>query len=509
MFIFCPNNTDKSVYLSDESQNIQGFENDFFIVARTFIIDEHGNLQNCPKDDVIPVSQDVFFENELSDVIKKPDDFTPPLDQIDLIVHANAYAPSGTTVTELEVEVATTNFSKRLRVVGDRTYIKYKDETFELTAPNLFSEMPIRVDKAFGGAEFEKNEFGKGFLYNEKHDPLFKDMLTLLEEAEEAETENAQTLEDQEPVNEDPMADNIPEAKSTDTQESSVASVTDEIDFTVEAPNIEYFKRPYENPYNAADVAGFFCVKDGWVGALVERYSEELITQVGNDQDDSPEIEFDTEFSNVPPDQRLKSIQPGELFSFKNMVQDKEIFTVQFPVEYPRLFIASRDQDLELIEYDFRQNTVYFDLVENRLSVVWKAKMQLSGKNATAKDFNAKYAFVSFETADSKKDMDQIQIEFSDVIEPFEKAELVAAGPTEEALNQKLSEMAAALVKTGEQSGVPEEVLSQMGALEGEEALQDFFNNTFEESLKGLEELIEETRVQYDLPKNENPEDAY
>ncbi|MEZ4296538.1 MAG: DUF2169 domain-containing protein [Polyangiaceae bacterium] len=75
----------------------------------------------------------------------------------ELLVCGSFFAPGGRPVTASFVRVRLGGIDKRVAVVGDREW--QKDVP---TAPEPFVTMPISWNKAFGGAGFARNPYGKG-----------------------------------------------------------------------------------------------------------------------------------------------------------------------------------------------------------------------------------------------------------------------------------------------------------------------------------------------------------
>lgn len=76
--------------------------------------------------------------------------------QCDVVLHANAHAPEGEAVTELEVGFSVGQLSKRARVVGPRRWqSSSQNSPLRLTAPEPFTEMPLSYEQSFGGTWYD------------------------------------------------------------------------------------------------------------------------------------------------------------------------------------------------------------------------------------------------------------------------------------------------------------------------------------------------------------------
>ncbi|WP_437293135.1 DUF2169 family type VI secretion system accessory protein [Sorangium sp. So ce426] len=86
----------------------------------------------------------------------------------DVLVHGRAHAPNGKPAARVEVGLRCGPIAKRLVVVGDRTYRRGVLGVVP-SEPEPFVEMPIRYERAFGGADPEtsarepRNPAGVGF----------------------------------------------------------------------------------------------------------------------------------------------------------------------------------------------------------------------------------------------------------------------------------------------------------------------------------------------------------
>jgi hypothetical protein len=82
-------------------------------------------------------------------------DYTKPT--TDVLVHGHAYAPKGRPTTEVDVAIRVGPVSKSLHVVGDRTW-REGALGLKLSEPEPFEKMPIRYERAFGGADLQSDD---------------------------------------------------------------------------------------------------------------------------------------------------------------------------------------------------------------------------------------------------------------------------------------------------------------------------------------------------------------
>lgn len=72
----------------------------------------------------------------------------------DILLHANAHAPHGRPVPQVDVGMRVGPIAKVLRVTGDRIY--RDDLRMSPSAPEPFLAMPITYERASGGREFRQ-----------------------------------------------------------------------------------------------------------------------------------------------------------------------------------------------------------------------------------------------------------------------------------------------------------------------------------------------------------------
>lgn len=93
---------------------------------------------------------------------------------VDLFLFGTARAP-GRAVSELPVELTVGAFRRRIRVIGDRAWVR-RAGGLEPTAPVPFRSMPLSLDRAFGGAvmwdglevSYPDNPAGRGYAIDER-----------------------------------------------------------------------------------------------------------------------------------------------------------------------------------------------------------------------------------------------------------------------------------------------------------------------------------------------------
>ncbi|CAN98316.1 hypothetical protein sce8146 [Sorangium cellulosum So ce56] len=95
---------------------------------------------------------------------------------VDVFLFGHARAPGGREVSQMEVKIAVGDWSRTIRVIGDRVWRRSGDQ-LRPSAPMPFLEMPLTLAHAFGGKDewdglsvgYPENEQGKGYYLEEDH----------------------------------------------------------------------------------------------------------------------------------------------------------------------------------------------------------------------------------------------------------------------------------------------------------------------------------------------------
>lgn len=88
-------------------------------------------------------------------------DFAPFKPRADLLLAGSAFAPRGGEVRQLNCTFGVGPYRRTLRISGDREWPRGA-LVRGATAPELFSEIPLTWDRAFGGEGYKKNPIGIG-----------------------------------------------------------------------------------------------------------------------------------------------------------------------------------------------------------------------------------------------------------------------------------------------------------------------------------------------------------
>ncbi|MBS0172845.1 MAG: DUF2169 domain-containing protein [Nitrospira sp.] len=123
------------------------------VVCANFEIHEDGSAHPSEGQDPVPTG-DEFFGKPGHSAVRRDSGAhgTKPL--VDLVLEANAYAPSGRAVSEMLVGVRIGHWSKLLSVCGDREWSGVAHD--RPSPPRPFVSMPIRYEFAYGGALYDE-----------------------------------------------------------------------------------------------------------------------------------------------------------------------------------------------------------------------------------------------------------------------------------------------------------------------------------------------------------------
>ena len=122
------------------------------------VIDEVGQVMGQG-----PLSADVFDDDDIAQVgpLRYASDLVPFKLNAEVLVAGSCYPPRGRAVAECDVGVEIGNWSKRLRVIGERRWVD-RFVGGKATDPIPFRKMPLGWEHAFGGPDFPANPIGKG-----------------------------------------------------------------------------------------------------------------------------------------------------------------------------------------------------------------------------------------------------------------------------------------------------------------------------------------------------------
>ena len=149
------------------------------ILRASFQVEEDGSTR--PADEQSPVClAPEHFEDPATSSLRQESDLALRKTATDIVLIGQAWAPHGEPAPEVPVSMELGSLRKDLRVVGDRVWEKKRLGGLRPSQPELFSNLPIRYERAFGGvpragstrSPFQENPIGSG-LDAEAGDPVW------------------------------------------------------------------------------------------------------------------------------------------------------------------------------------------------------------------------------------------------------------------------------------------------------------------------------------------------
>lgn len=488
------------------------------MLKRRYSIGSDGTLMPVVDAGALQLSGDEYFDDDIGKSLKKVDDYLPPVDQYDLIIHGNAFAPDGIPAQQFECGFEYAGKSKRIKVIGDRQYIEYTDGTSELTQPTGITSMPLRMEYAFGGPDYDQHPLGKGFVYSGDHDPLLAPMFEQLKEVDEVEATFAAeqaTQQDVEPFeasddDQDTIVQSV--AAMSDDFDTSETEAEAEITLIVDAPNFELVDEDYVTPYNLFPTVGLGPLPTNWADKLANRILAQnydaLIWAMENPDADpalGPQVddvsdlvsakpdEFDRSVYNAAPkDQRFDVAPYGQIVTLINMDPSMPHFQLYLPNEKPIVFAAAAEAPNDPLEYDMRATSIVIDLAARTVDMLWKCWVPFNGDTAGAKSINHPYVFFRFVAANEGIKREEILEEYRAAIEPIEEIKLGLSGPTEEQIAEKIQEVKDVLIEMGLKAGLEQAELDMIYGSDDLEEINAALNTKFDAVAADLEAMIKE-----------------
>lgn len=161
------------------------------IVKGTFKIVPGGTAELAEEQIPIAFGDEVFDEKE-GGCVKFESDIVPFKPRADIALVGKAYSPGGKPVQVLDVALCVGDMQKIIRVFGDRKW-KYPTKLMPIavTKPEMFTEMDIVYERAFGGVDLKgggyckENLVGRGFITKKLTDAVNDTLLPNIEDPED------------------------------------------------------------------------------------------------------------------------------------------------------------------------------------------------------------------------------------------------------------------------------------------------------------------------------------
>ena len=244
-----------------------------------------------------------------------PSDKTGFKPRADIVVTGGCHAPGGVPTDRLEVAFTIGNRRKALSVIGDRYWKKEPNGDWSMSAPEPFTRMPLRWNRAFGSVDYLKNSVGRG-RYN--------------------------------------TWDRFPDGR-------------------VPLPNIEHPDHPIETISDEPPVAGFAPLGPETVNRLLKRGTRDDTWRARRAP--VPPEDYDWTAGNAAPeDQQLDGYLRGdERISFERLHPTLEHFEADLPRIRIRVFLNRlRPEGLQFEEVDMRLDTLWAEPESEQAKLVWR-----------------------------------------------------------------------------------------------------------------------------------------
>ncbi len=134
----------------------------------SFLVKGSFALQNWRLPAALPAEEQLGFKgderhmDEIGRSLKLASDLVMFKPFGEVLLTGNCHAPDIHPATMVEVGLDIGKVSKRLKVHGDRVWLRDATGEFVIEGPLPFTRMPLRWERAFGGLNFAENPMGRG-----------------------------------------------------------------------------------------------------------------------------------------------------------------------------------------------------------------------------------------------------------------------------------------------------------------------------------------------------------
>jgi len=133
-----------------------------FVVKGTFALKPGAPCEPVDAGEQKEFSGDVVYMDKIGRSLRYASDLAPFKPFGEVLVTANAHAPDRLPATSVDVGLAIGPIGKRLRVHGDRVWLRDPQGEFYIEGPMPFVEMALRWERSFGGLDNRQNPLGRG-----------------------------------------------------------------------------------------------------------------------------------------------------------------------------------------------------------------------------------------------------------------------------------------------------------------------------------------------------------
>ncbi len=115
-------------------------------VKATFTLVHGGEATLAARQD--PPEDDAYFDGDARGTLYAPSDFAPYKPRADVIFVGSAHAPPGKEVRDLIARLSVGDFTKAVRVVGDRSWVRTGGGGLAASTTASFAMLPLRYERA-------------------------------------------------------------------------------------------------------------------------------------------------------------------------------------------------------------------------------------------------------------------------------------------------------------------------------------------------------------------------
>lgn len=415
----------------------------FVVVLKgTATLEPDGATALLPLAEQPGVAGDVPHDDEDGPSIWYATDLVSWKPKVDLILRAACHPAGGEAVGWCDVRVDMPGRVKALRVFGERRWQwDARTEQWVMTAPEPFTRMPLRWERAFGGMMDRRNPVGKG-----------QDV--------------------------DPLAD--PDAPS------------------YPLPNVESPANLIRHPDDSPDPVGLAPFPATWTARDRKAGTRDL--RWATFRSPRPPKDFDPHFYNAAPDdQQLERLDGYESVILDNLHAKFARFEVRLPNRRPRFFYVRADDPTQtLCEIPVTLDTAHIDVVGEQVTLIWRGLLDYVPDAEDQPPFD--FFYVGEEPArEPFQPVAVFQKDFAAEAEIYQDAlETMKISP-EELEKKEMAAVVPQIVKVLGEAGASAALISQVEAAPNADRLADLLSTHVDQSVADLQTTTSEVRAKHGL----------
>lgn len=403
------------------------------LVKRRYTIESDGTLTAYPKDQQPAVDADLLYEDDLGRSVRFPSDMPEYKPMVDVVVNGHACPPRGNRVQRITPAVEIVGRRKELAVFGDRYWELARDDTWYITEPEPFTQMPLRWENAYGSIYDMRNPMGKGGDADPRSDP------------------------------------NDPEYP---------------------LPNIEDPNNLIRHPEDSPAPVNFGAIPEYWQSRANKFGTRDMFWATFRAPE--PPRDHDERYYNAAPDdQQFEHLTGDETILLENMDPDEPFKRLFLPGMRPRLFYVLReDAARELCEIPLGFDTVVVDLNDREVTLVWRGCLY-HGYNWVNEAFA--FAYLNEERVDRPPvSRERYQELFEEELPQYEHIFEALDISSEKMQGKVYAPVVEQIVATLQEVGASEELIAEFQKGEDAETMLEKAKTKSDELAKEIQDMIDE-----------------